>query len=115
MFCGQQCRSVTVYAICLYGSSDEKAHKQCRDSEPGAFDTEWAELNLVLMRMRDRAELPEAYLILTSVKPELTMGGTLRMRTFLAPFGYEEIKVVYGEEEDRSAGLLIIPKFSKGV
>ena len=43
------------------------------------------------------------------------MGGTQRTRTFLAPFGYEEIKVVYGEEEDRSAGRLIKPKFPEGV
>ena len=42
------------------------------------------------------------------------MGGTLQTRTFLAPFGYEEIKVVYGEEEDQSAGRLIIPKFPEG-
>ena len=58
--------------------------------------------------------MPEASLILTSVKPELTVVGTLRTRTFLAPFGSEEIKVVYGEEEDRSAGTLIIPNFLEG-
>ena len=56
-------------------------------------------------------ELPVASLILTSVKPELTVGGTLQTRTFLAPFGCEEIRVVHGEEEDKSAGRLIIPKF----
>ena len=82
--------------------------------KPGAFDTEWAELNLAPMRMRGRAELPDAYLILTSVKQELTVGGTLQTRTFLAPFGYEEIKVVHGEVEDKSAGRLIIPKFPEG-
>ena len=82
--------------------------------KPGAFDKEWAELNLAPMRMRSRAELPEASLILTGVKPELTLGGTLRTITFLAPFGYEEIKIVYGEEEDQSAGRLIIPKFLEG-
>ena len=82
--------------------------------KPGAFDKEWAELNLAPMRMRSRAELPEASLILTSVKPELTVGGTLQTRTFLAPFGYEEIKIVHGEEEDQSAGRLIIPKFPEG-
>ena len=71
-------------------------------------------MNLVPMRMRGRAELPEASLILTSVKPELTVGGTLRMRTFPAPFGYEEIKIVYGEVDDQSAGRLIILKFRKG-
>ena len=82
--------------------------------KPGAFDTEWMELNLAPTRMRGRAELPEAFLILNSVKQGLTVGGTLQTRTFLAPFGYEEIKVVHGEEEDESAGRLIIPKFPEG-
>ena len=36
------------------------------------------------------------------------------MRTLLAPFGYEEVKIVYGEEEDQSAGRLVIPKFPEG-
>ena len=80
----------------------------------GRFDEEWAGLGLAPMKMRGRTKLPEASLILTSVKPELTVVGTLRTRTFLAPFGCEEIKVVYGEEEDRSAGTLIIPKFLEG-
>ena len=79
--------------------------------KPGAFDAEWAELNLTPMRMRGRAELSEASLILNSVKQGLTRGGTLQTRTFLAPFGCEEIKVVHGEEVDKSAGILIIPKF----
>ena len=48
------------------------------------------------------------------MKQELTVGGTLQTRTFLAPFGYEEIKVVHGEEEDKSAGRIIIPKFPEG-
>ena len=82
--------------------------------KPGRFDEEWAGLGLAPMKMRGRTELPEASLILTSVKPELTVVGTLRTRTFLAPFGCEEIKVVHGEEEDRSAGKLIIPKFPEG-
>ena len=79
--------------------------------KPGGFDKEWAGLNLTPMKMSGRAELPEASLILTSVKPELTVGGTLQARTFLALFGCEEIKMVHGEEEDKSAGILIIPKF----
>ena len=66
------------------------------------------------MKMRGRTELPEASLILTSVKRELTVGGTLQTRTFPAPFGCEEIKVVHGEEEDGLAGTLIIPKFLEG-
>ena len=54
------------------------------------------------MKMRGGAELPESFLILTSVKPELTMGGTLETRALLAPFGHEEFKIIYGEEEDLS-------------
>ena len=82
--------------------------------KPGRFDEEWAGLGLAPMKMRGRTELSEASLILTSVKPELKVGGTLQARTFLAPFCCEEIKVVHGEEEDGSAGTLIIPKFPKG-
>ena len=80
--------------------------------KPGRFDArEWSGLGLAPMKMRGRTELPETSLILTSVKPELTAVGTLQTRTFLAPFGCEEIRVVHGEEEDELAGTLIIPKF----
>ena len=82
--------------------------------KPGRFDEEWARLGLAPMKMRGSTELSEASLILTSVKPELKVGGTLQARTFLAPFGCEEIKMVHGEEEDGSAGTLIIPKFPEG-
>ena len=54
----------------------------------GRFDKEWAKLDLAPLVMRGNAELPEASLILTSVKPELTVAETLRTRTMLAPFGY---------------------------
>ena len=56
--------------------------------KPGRFDKEWAKLDLAPLVMRGNAELPEASLILTSVKPELTVAETLRTRTMLAPFGY---------------------------
>ena len=82
--------------------------------KPGRFDEEWAKLDIAPMRMIGRAELPEASLILMSVKPELTVGGTLQTRTLLAPFGYEEVKIVYGEEEDQSAGRLIYRNSQKG-
>ena len=82
--------------------------------KPGRFDEEWAKLDLAPMMMRGKAELPEASLILTSVKPELTVRGTLLNRIMLAPLGYEEIKIVHGEEEDQSAGRLIISKFPDG-
>ena len=76
--------------------------------KPRGFDKEWAKLDLAPMKRRGRAELPESCLILTSVKPELTVGGTLQTRALLAPFGYEEVKIIYGEEEDLSAGKLVI-------
>ena len=57
----------------------------------------------------------EASLILTSVKPELIVGGTLQTRTILAPFGCEEVKVMHGEEEDQSAGRLVVPKTPDGI
>ena len=59
--------------------------------------------------------LQEASLILTSVKPELMVGGTLETRTMLAPLGCEEVKVMHGEEEDRLAGRLVVPKFPDGI
>ena len=111
-------RNAAVLQYTQFAYTDQATRTRINNAatpKPGAFDAECAELNLVPMRMRGRAELPEASLILTSVKPELTVGGTLLTRTFLAPFGYEEIKVVYGEEEDQSAGRLIIPKFPERV
>ena len=42
------------------------------------------------------------------------MGGPLQTRTMLAPFGHEEVKVVHGEEEDQSAGRLVVPKLPDG-
>ena len=66
------------------------------------------------MVMRGKADLPESSLILTSVKPELTVGGTQQTRTMLSPFGCEEVKVVRGEEEDQSAGRLLTPKLPDG-
>ena len=78
------------------------------------FDEEWAKLDLAPTMMRGKADLPEASLILTSVKPELTVGETIQTKTMLAPFGCEKIKVVHGEEEDQSAGRLIVPKLPDG-
>ena len=82
--------------------------------KPWMFDEEWAKLDLAPMIMRGKADLPEASLFLTNVKPGLTVGGTLQTRTMLAPFGHEEVKVVHGEEENQSTGRLVIPKFPDG-
>ena len=77
----------------------------------GRFDEKWAKLDLAPMIVRGKADLPEASLILTSLKPELTVGRTLQTRTMLEPFGHEEVKVVHGEEEDQSAGRPVYRKF----
>ena len=82
--------------------------------KPGRFDEELAKLDLAPMVMRGKADLPEASLNLTSVKHGLMVGGTLQTRTMLALFGCEEVKVVHVEEEDQSAGRLVVPKISDG-
>ena len=108
-------RNSAVLQYTRFAYTDQATRRRISNAatpKPGKFDKDWAGLGLAPMKMRGRTELPEASLILTSVKPELTVVGTLRTRTFLAPFGCEEIKVVHGEEEDRSAGTLIIPKNS---
>ena len=107
-------RNAAVLQYTQFAYTDQATRRRISNAatpKPGGFDTEWARLSLAPMKMRGRTELSEASLILTSVKPELKVGGRLQTRTFLAPFGCEEIKVVHGEEEDGSAGTLIIPKF----
>ena len=110
-------RNAAVLQYTRFAYTDQATRRRISSAathKPGRFDEEWAGLCLAPMKMRGRTELSEASLILTSVKPELKVGGTLHARTFLAPFGCEEIKVVHGEEEDGSAGTLIIPKFPEG-
>ena len=88
-----------------------KRMNNAADSRPGRFEEEWTKLDLAPKVMREKADLQEASVILTSVKPEYLMSGKLHTRTVLAPFGCEEIKVKHGEEEDRSAGRLLYQKF----
>ena len=110
-------RNAAVLQYTRFAYTDQATRRRISNAatpKPGRFDEEWAGLGLAPMKMRGGTELPEASLILTSVKSELKVVGTLRTRTFLAPFGFEESKVVHGEEEDRSAGTLIIPKFPEG-
>ena len=110
-------RNAAVLQYTRFAYTDQATRRRISNAatpKPGRFDEEWAGLGLAPMKMRGRTELSEASLILTSVKPELKVRGTLQARTFLAPFGCEEIKVVHGEEEDGSAGTLIIPKFPEG-
>ena len=110
-------RNAAVLQYTRFAYTDQATRRRISNAatpKPGRFDEEWTGLGLAPMKMRGRTELPEASVILTSVKPELKAGGTLQARTFLAPFGCEEIKVVHGEEADGSAGILIIPKFPEG-
>ena len=110
-------RNAAVLQYTQFAYKDEATRRRMSNAatpKPGRFDEEWAKLDLAPMVMRGKEELPEASLILTSVKPELTVGGTLQTRTMLAPFGYEEVKVVHGEEEDRSTGRLFVPNFPDG-
>ena len=107
-------RNAAVLQHTQFAYTDQATRRRISNAatpKPGGFDKEWVKLDLAPMKMRGRAELPEASLMLTSVKPDLTVGGTLQTSTLLAPFGYEEVKIVYGEEEDLSAGRLVIPKF----
>ena len=111
-------RNAAVLQYTRFAYTDQATRRRISNAathKPGKFDEEWAGLGLAPMKMRGGTELHEASLILTSVKPELTVVRTLQTRTFLAPFGCEEIRMVHGEEEDRSAGTLIIPKFPEGV
>ena len=109
-------RNAAVLQYTRFAYTDQATRRRISNAatpKPGRFDEEWAGLGLAPMKLRGRTELPEASLILTSVKSEMKVVGTLQTRTFLAPFGCEEIKVVHGEEEDRSAGTLLIPRFPK--
>ena len=95
-------RNAAVLQYTRFAYTDQATRRRISNAatpKPGGFDEEWAGLGLAPMKMRGRTELPEASLILTSVKPELKVGGTLQARTFLASFGCEEIKVVHGEED----------------
>ena len=107
-------RNAAVLQYTRFAYTDQATRRRISNAatpKPGRFDEEWKGLGLAPMRMRGRTELPEASLILTSVRKEMKVGGVLQTRTFLAPFGCEEIKVVHGEEEDKSAGTLLIPRF----
>ena len=109
-------RNAAVLQYTRFAYTDQATRRRISNAatpKPGRFDEEWKGLGLAPMRMRGRTELPEASLILTSVRKEMKVGGVLQTRTFLAPFGCEEIKVVHGEEEDKSAGTLLIPRFQE--
>ena len=64
--------------------------------------------------MRNKVDLQEASLIEMSVKPDLFVSGKLFTRTVLTHFSFEEIRILSGEEEYRTAGRLFVTKFTDG-
>ena len=82
--------------------------------KPGSFDEEWAKLDLAPTVLRGKADLQETSLIVMSVKKEIEISAKLLTRTIIAPFGCEEVKITLGEEEDQSAGRLVVPNFQMG-
>ena len=87
-------RNVAVLQYTQFAYTDEATRGRmsiAATPKPGRLDEEWAKLGLAPMIIRGKAELPEASLLLTSVKPSLRW-----------------------QEEDQSAGRLIIPKFPDG-
>ena len=64
-------RNAAVLQYTRFAYTDQATRRRIGNTatpKPGSFDTEWAEMNLAPMRMRGRAEIPEASLILTRVK-----------------------------------------------
>ena len=65
-------RNVAVLQYTQFTYTDEATRRRMSNiatPKPGRFDEEWAKLDLAPMIMRGMADLPEASLILTSVKP----------------------------------------------
>ena len=86
-------RNAAVLQYTQFVYTDEATRRRMSNTatpKPGRFDEEWAKLDLAPVIMRGKDELPEASLILTSVKPELTVGGTVQTRTMQALFGYKK-------------------------
>ena len=65
-------KNATVLQYTRFAYTDQATRRRISNAatpKPGRFDEEWAGLGLAPMKMRGRTELPEASLILTSVKP----------------------------------------------
>ena len=110
-------RNAAVLQYTLFAYMDKTTRNLMNNAatpKPGQFDEEWAKLDQASRVMRGRADLQEASLILIKIKSKLLVSGKLYTRTVLAPFGCKEIKILQGEEGDRSAGRLVVPKFPDG-
>ena len=80
--------------------------------KPESFEKEWAKLDLAPTVMRGKADLQEDALFVMSVNSELAISGKLLTRTALAPFDCEQVMMKHCENEDKSAGELVVPRFS---
>ena len=107
-------RNASVLQSTQFAYADESTRRRMNNaatSNPGKFEEEWTKLDPAPTVMRGKADLEEAALIVMSVKPELAISGKLLTRTALAPFGCEEVRIKHGENEDKSAGKLVVPSF----
>ena len=110
-------RNAAVMQYTKFAYTDELTRRRITNTaipNPGRFEEEWAKFDLASMNMRGKEDLQETVLIVMNMKPESMISGKLLRRTALALFGSEEVKIKQGEEEDKSAGRLIIPKFPDG-
>ena len=107
-------RNAAVMQHTKFTYTDELTRRRITNTitpKSGRFEEEWAKLDLASMNLRGKAAFEETALIVMIVKLELLISGKLLTRTALAPFGCEEVKIKQGEEEDKAAGRLVIPKF----
>ena len=104
-----RCRNVAVLQYTHFADVDESM-SSAATPKLGRFEEERAKLDLAPTIMRGKADLQEAALIVKTKIPELAITEKLLTRTALAPFGCEEVKIKHGENEDRSADKLVVPK-----
>ena len=73
-------RNAAVMQYTQFAYTDEATRRRMNKTaapKPGRFDEQRTKLDLAPVIIRGKADLPEASLILTSVKPGLTVGRTL--------------------------------------
>ena len=104
-----RCRNAAVLQYTHFADVDESM-SNAATPKPGRFEEERARLDLAPTMMRGKADLQGAALIVKKKIPELAITVKLLTRTALAPFDCEEVKIKHGENEDRSAGKLVVPK-----
>ena len=77
-------RNAAVLQYTRFAYTDQATRRRISNAatpKPGRIDEEWAGLGLAPMKIRGRTELPEASLILTIVKSEMKLVGTLHKKS----------------------------------